>query len=92
LPGKKAWVSSFSAITLPRASTVAGPGRTPAGPEEVDVTVRIAVLDDYQGVALRHGPWTDVTGAEVTPFREHLLDPGELVRRLQGFDVLVAMR
>jgi phosphoglycerate dehydrogenase-like enzyme len=56
------------------------------------VTVRIAVLDDYQGVALRHGPWTDVTGAEVTTFREHLLDPGELARRLQGFDVLVAMR
>jgi phosphoglycerate dehydrogenase-like enzyme len=56
------------------------------------VTVRIAVLDDYQGVALRHGPWTELTGAEVTLLREHLQDAGELARRLQGFDVLVAMR
>jgi phosphoglycerate dehydrogenase-like enzyme len=56
------------------------------------VTVRIAVLDDYQGVALRHGPWTELAGAEVTLLREHLPDPGELARRLQGFEVLVAMR
>lgn len=56
------------------------------------MTVRIAVLDDYQGVALRHGAWSELTGAEVTLFREHLADPDELARRLQGFDVLVAMR
>lgn len=56
------------------------------------MTVRIAVLDDYQGVALRHGPWTRLADAEVTQLREHLADPVELVSRLQGFDVLVAMR
>ncbi len=56
------------------------------------MTVRIAVLDDFQGVALRHGPWDGLIDAEVTTFRDHVPDPDELARRLQGFDVLVAMR
>ena len=57
------------------------------------MTVRIAVLDDYQGVALRHGRWADLPGdTEVTPLREHVPDPGRLVELLRGHQVVVAMR
>ncbi|MSQ13284.1 MAG: D-2-hydroxyacid dehydrogenase family protein [Dehalococcoidia bacterium] len=54
---------------------------------------RIAVLDDYQGVALSYADWTVLPrGAEVQVFRDHLKDPGALARRLQGFEVVCAMR
>jgi phosphoglycerate dehydrogenase-like enzyme len=54
---------------------------------------RIAVLDDYQGVALSHADWTLLPrGAEVQVFRDHLKDPDALARRLQGFEVVCAMR
>jgi phosphoglycerate dehydrogenase-like enzyme len=53
---------------------------------------RVAVLDDYQGVALAMGDW-DRLGHEtqVVPFRDHVVG-SELVGRLAGFDVVVAMR
>jgi phosphoglycerate dehydrogenase-like enzyme len=55
--------------------------------------VRIAVLDDYQGVALRHGAWTDLPEAvEVVPIREHVPDPDRLVELLAGCGAVVAMR
>ena len=53
--------------------------------------MKIAVLDDYQNVARRFADW-DSLGAEVEVFTEHIADPDELVRRLAGFDVVVAMR
>ena len=35
--------------------------------------VKVAVLDDYQGVALRYADWTVLDGrAEITVFRDHL--------------------
>jgi phosphoglycerate dehydrogenase-like enzyme len=52
---------------------------------------RIAILDDYQGVALSLGAW-DSLGASVEVFRGHVADDDALVDRLQGFDVVVAMR
>jgi phosphoglycerate dehydrogenase-like enzyme len=56
-------------------------------------TIAIAVLDDYQGVALRMADWSAVLRrAEVTVFRDHLEEPEALVRRLQGFDALCIMR
>lgn len=55
--------------------------------------MRVAVLDDYQGVALAAGPWDRLPrDVEVVPFREHVADPDEVVRMLQGFAVVVAMR
>ncbi|MBV9666416.1 MAG: D-2-hydroxyacid dehydrogenase family protein [Actinobacteria bacterium] len=51
---------------------------------------RVAVLDDYQGVARSIVPWPD--GVDVTAFTDHAPDEAEVVRRLQGFDVVVAMR
>jgi phosphoglycerate dehydrogenase-like enzyme len=53
--------------------------------------MKIAILDDYQNVALRFADW-DSLGAEVEVFTEYIGDSEELVRRLAGFEVVVAMR
>ena len=55
--------------------------------------MRIAVLDDYQGVALTMADWSRVQAvAEVEVFRDHLGDLDALAERLAPFDVLVLMR
>jgi phosphoglycerate dehydrogenase-like enzyme len=53
--------------------------------------LRVAILDDYQGVALSLGDWGSL-GASVESFRDHVADDDALVARLEGFDVVVAMR
>lgn len=54
---------------------------------------RIAVLDDYQNVALTSADWSAVTArADVTVFDDHVADPDELVTRLAPFDVVFVMR
>jgi phosphoglycerate dehydrogenase-like enzyme len=54
---------------------------------------RIAVLDDYQRIALGIAPWADLGGeVEVTAFSDHLDDDEEVVERLAPFDIVVAMR
>ena len=55
--------------------------------------VRVAVLDDYQNVALQMADWSAVTErADVTVFNDHISDPDELVARLVPFDVVFVMR
>lgn len=55
--------------------------------------VRIAVLDDYQGVAFEYADWGAVKArAEVTVFRDNLADPAAVVDRLRPFDVVCVMR
>ena len=55
--------------------------------------VQIAVLDDYQGVALRLADWSTLDGrAVVTVFNDHLADLDAVVERLKGFEVLSVMR
>jgi phosphoglycerate dehydrogenase-like enzyme len=52
----------------------------------------VALLDDYQGVALSAGPWDSLgAGVEVTAFGDHV-EGSELLDRLARFDVVVAMR
>jgi phosphoglycerate dehydrogenase-like enzyme len=53
--------------------------------------LRVAILDDYQGVALSLAPWESL-GAEFVVFRDHVADDDALVARLDGFEVVVAMR
>jgi phosphoglycerate dehydrogenase-like enzyme len=53
--------------------------------------MRIAILDDYQYVALGFADW-DSLGAEIRVFHEPFADEDALVRELTGFDVVVAMR
>ncbi|TLW94370.1 D-2-hydroxyacid dehydrogenase family protein [Saccharomonospora piscinae] len=53
--------------------------------------MRIAILDDYQNVALELADWASLN-ADIQVFTEHIADHDELVPRLAGFDVVVAMR
>src|SRR6201984_2515912 len=54
---------------------------------------RIAVLDDYQHVALSLADWSVLNGrATVTVFNDHLADPDAVVERLQPFDIVCVMR
>ena len=57
------------------------------------MSFRVAVLDDYQRVALSLGPWRQLDPSiEVTCFHDHVDDREQLVNRLQPFDAVVAMR
>lgn len=55
--------------------------------------MKVAVLDDYQNVALQMADWSPVARrAEITVFTDHLGDPDDLVERLAPFDVVAVMR
>ena len=55
--------------------------------------MKVAILDDYQDVALRLADWSGVRRrAEITVFNDHLADPAALVERLRPFDVVCIMR
>jgi phosphoglycerate dehydrogenase-like enzyme len=55
--------------------------------------VKVAVLDDYQNVALRMADWTPLENlADVTVFNDHVSNVGDLIQRLQPFDVVCVMR
>jgi len=55
--------------------------------------MRVALLDDYQGVALQMADWAslplDVT---VEAFPDHLTEEDALAARLHDFDVVMALR
>jgi phosphoglycerate dehydrogenase-like enzyme len=54
---------------------------------------KIAVLDDYQGVALKLADWSAVTArADVDVFSDHLADADALAQRLLPYDVICVMR
>jgi lactate dehydrogenase-like 2-hydroxyacid dehydrogenase len=59
-------------------------------------TTKVAILDDYQGVASRYFPGEHVTlppTTSVTVFRDHLKENDErLVERLEPFHVILGMR
>jgi phosphoglycerate dehydrogenase-like enzyme len=56
-------------------------------------SVSVAVLDDYQGVALSIVDWSAVTDrANITVFRDHLADQDAVAKRLAPFDVVCVMR
>ena len=55
--------------------------------------VRIAILDDYQGVAQRMADWQSLPAdTEVVVFRDHLIDLDQVAARLQEFEIVMAMR
>jgi len=54
---------------------------------------KIAVLDDYQHVALSLAEWSVLDArATVTAFDDHLAAPDAIVERLQPFDIVCVMR
>ncbi|HEY4293792.1 D-2-hydroxyacid dehydrogenase family protein [Luteibacter sp.] len=58
-----------------------------------DARIRIAVLDDYQHVAMRSADWSPLeVRADITVFHDHVADHDVLVRRLQPFDAACVMR
>src|ERR1700720_1535797 len=62
----------------------------PTKPRQV---LKIAILDDYQNVALRIADWSAVTKkADITVFNDHIDQADALVERLQPFDVICVMR
>ncbi len=55
--------------------------------------MKIAVLDDYQNVALKMADWSAVQkDSQITDFDNHLYDLGAIRKRLEPFDIIVAMR
>jgi phosphoglycerate dehydrogenase-like enzyme len=55
--------------------------------------LKIAVLDDYQGVALTLADWSAVAArADITVFNDHLAETDAVVKRLLPFDVVCVMR
>src|SRR6202023_2123822 len=81
-------------------------GKQPSGPGSERMTslrrhvmfskqerFRIAVLDDYQGVAVSLADWSVLDArATVTVFDDHLADTDAVVERLQPFDIVCVMR
>ncbi|MHC4861112.1 MAG: NAD(P)-dependent oxidoreductase, partial [Planctomycetota bacterium] len=55
--------------------------------------MRVAILDDYQNVALDSTDWESLASdAELVPFDQHLKGEDAVARELADFDVVVAMR
>ena len=55
--------------------------------------MKVAVLDDYQDVALQVADWSALPqGWEPVVFQDHLADEDRLVERLQGFEAVIGMR
>ena len=55
--------------------------------------MKVAILDDYQDVALQLADWSALPeGAEIVVFRDHVADEDRLVERLQGFGAVIGMR
>lgn len=55
--------------------------------------MKIAVLDDYQGVAAEMADWSQLpAGAEVVYFSDHLTSEDALAERLGEFEVVMGMR
>jgi phosphoglycerate dehydrogenase-like enzyme len=53
----------------------------------------VAVLDDYQGIALEMADWGVLPAdCRVQVFRDHLSDLDALVERLRGFEIVTCMR
>jgi len=55
--------------------------------------IKVAILDDYQGVALSSADWSSLRDrAEITVFRDYLPVGPALIERLKPFEAVVAMR
>ncbi|KAH9937190.1 D-isomer specific 2-hydroxyacid dehydrogenase [Fomitopsis serialis] len=54
---------------------------------------RIAILDDYQSVALTSADWSPLQGkVDIEVYHDALADEDALVRRLEPYDIICAMR
>jgi phosphoglycerate dehydrogenase-like enzyme len=59
----------------------------------METQMKVAILDDYQNIALDLADWSAVArSAKITVFNDHLADADALVARLLPFDVICVMR
>ncbi|MGC1779534.1 MAG: D-2-hydroxyacid dehydrogenase family protein [Xanthobacteraceae bacterium] len=57
------------------------------------MSVRCAILDDYQNVVLKVADWSKLKGdLDIKVFHEHLGGPDKVIKALQGFPIVIAMR
>lgn len=57
------------------------------------MTLRCAILDDYQNVALKMANWSPLQDkVDITVFNEHLGPAGNVVKALKDFNIVCAMR
>jgi phosphoglycerate dehydrogenase-like enzyme len=56
------------------------------------MTLRCAILDDYQDCALGFADWASLDGVEVKNFTHAIANPDELAEQLAEFEIIVAMR
>jgi phosphoglycerate dehydrogenase-like enzyme len=55
--------------------------------------IKLAILDDFQDVALTAADWTQFKGkVDITVFNDHLADPEAVIARLKPFDAIAVMR
>src|SRR5215203_5418715 len=55
--------------------------------------MKIAILDDYQQIAMQSADWSSLPkGTEVKSFADYIPTQAEVIKRLQPYDVIVAMR
>lgn len=55
--------------------------------------MKIAILDDYQQIAMQSADWQSLpAGTEVKSFADYIPTQDEVIKRLQPYDVIVAMR
>jgi len=55
--------------------------------------IKIAILDDYQNVALTLADWSVVAStADITVFNDHLFEEDQITERLQPFEIICVMR
>ena len=55
--------------------------------------MKVAILDDYQNVALKMADWSSIASrAEITVFNDYLADTEAVIERLMAFDVVCVMR
>lgn len=55
--------------------------------------MKVAILDDYQGVAAELADWNSLPdGIAVDFFSDHLADADALAERLSGYDIIMGMR
>jgi phosphoglycerate dehydrogenase-like enzyme len=58
-----------------------------------DEPIKLAILDDYQNVALKMADWSRLRDrVSIEVFCDHISDPYRLVHRLLPFDIICVMR
>ena len=54
--------------------------------------IKVALLDDYQNVALQKADWASLADAQVDAFSDHLAEEDAVAARLADYDVVMALR